>query len=110
MDNLFYYILKNLNHKIFEILLSILYKNVLSNKHISQVEKFKRSFSSFDSLHAKYNSRNCQTVVGDRLVEPNYIIFLQYFCIANYFLKTSVTSFVYLVPNLFWIVIKNVVR
>ena len=30
-----------------------------------QVEKFKRSYSSFDSLHAKYSSRNGQTVVGD---------------------------------------------
>ncbi|XP_023325881.1 probable phosphorylase b kinase regulatory subunit alpha [Eurytemora carolleeae] len=31
-----------------------------------KVEKFKRSFSSFDSLHAKYSSRNGQTVVGDK--------------------------------------------
>ena len=32
----------------------------------SQVEKFKRSYSSADALHAKYSSRDGQTVVGDR--------------------------------------------
>lgn len=31
-----------------------------------KVEKFKRSYSSADALHAKYSSRDGQTVVGDR--------------------------------------------
>jgi len=32
---------------------------------IDKVEKFKYSRSTSDSLHAKYNTRTCATVVGD---------------------------------------------
>ncbi|XP_029381912.1 phosphorylase b kinase regulatory subunit alpha, skeletal muscle isoform isoform X9 [Echeneis naucrates] len=34
-------------------------------RQVSQVEKFKYSRSTSDSLHAKYNTRTCATVVGD---------------------------------------------
>ncbi len=33
---------------------------------LDKVEKFKYSKSSLDSLHAKYNTKTCATVVGDR--------------------------------------------
>lgn len=32
---------------------------------MDKVEKFKYSRSTSDSLHAKYNTRTCATVVGD---------------------------------------------
>ncbi len=32
---------------------------------LDKVEKFKYSRSTSDSLHAKYNTRTCATVVGD---------------------------------------------
>ncbi|XP_017212584.1 phosphorylase b kinase regulatory subunit alpha, skeletal muscle isoform isoform X3 [Danio rerio] len=35
-------------------------------RQLDKVEKFKYSKSALDSLHAKYNTRTCATVVGDR--------------------------------------------
>lgn len=32
---------------------------------LDKVEKFKYSKSTLDSLHAKYNTKTCATVVGD---------------------------------------------
>jgi len=34
-------------------------------KQSNKVERFKYTQSLSDSLHAKYNSENCETIVGD---------------------------------------------
>lgn len=39
--------------------------HLLSAPQLDKVEKFKYSRSTSDSLHAKYNTRTCATVVGD---------------------------------------------
>lgn len=38
---------------------------LLLSLQMDKVEKFKYSRSTSDSLHAKYNTRTCATVVGD---------------------------------------------
>lgn len=38
---------------------------LLLDLQLDKVEKFKYSRSTKDSLHAKYNTRTCATVVGD---------------------------------------------
>lgn len=37
----------------------------LSTPQVEKVEKFKHTQSTKDSLHAKYNTATCSTVVGD---------------------------------------------